>query len=226
MSFPSPRCLVAASPWLNAASSVALEGKLGAATAWCCAPEQRSYTATLRRAGERSSSATEHGDARRAAELRCNTQAGPRSCSRTGHGDARRVAIRVSCRCKDKGRSLALTATTTAVLTLNSFEKGKDDGGPSECDNAYHSDKEMVVALSTGWFKNMARCGHCIKITANGKSVYTKVVDECNFIYGCDDDHSPTPPCANNIVDASPAVWNALGLDQNVGMEGITWSDE
>ncbi|KAI4978618.1 hypothetical protein ZWY2020_015371 [Hordeum vulgare] len=65
-----------------------------------------------------------------------------------------------------------VTATTKAVLTLNSFEKGKGGGGPSECDNAYHSDEEMVVALSTGWFKNMARCGHRIRVTANGKSVH------------------------------------------------------
>ncbi|XBJ16686.1 hypothetical protein VPH35_008266 [Triticum aestivum] len=119
-----------------------------------------------------------------------------------------------------------VTATTKAVLTLNGFEKGKDGGGPSECDNAYHSDEEMVVALSTGWFKNMARCRHCIKITVNGNSVYAKVVDECDSMYGCDDDHNYEPPCTNNIVDASPAVWNALGLDQNVSMEGITWFDE
>ncbi|KAM0876609.1 hypothetical protein ACQ4PT_036062 [Festuca glaucescens] len=103
------------------------------------------------------------------------------------------------------------------------FEKGKDGGGPSECDKSYHSDKELVVALSTGWFKNMARCGHRIKITANGNSVYAKVVDECDSVYGCDDEHNYEPPCANNIVDASRAVWNALGLDQNVGMEDITW---
>ncbi|XP_047042690.1 uncharacterized protein LOC124646641 [Lolium rigidum] len=118
-----------------------------------------------------------------------------------------------------------VTSSTKAVLTLNSFEKGKDGGGPSECDNAYHSDEEMVVALSTGWFKNMARCGHRIKITANGNSVYAKVVDECDSVYGCDDEHNYEPPCQNNIVDASPAVWNALGLDQNVGELAITWSD-
>jgi hypothetical protein len=29
-----------------------------------------------------------------------------------------------------------VTASTKAVLTLNSFEKGKDGGGPSECDKA------------------------------------------------------------------------------------------
>jgi len=119
-----------------------------------------------------------------------------------------------------------VTASTKAVLTLNSFEKGKDGGGPSECDNAYHSDEEKVVALSTGWFSNMARCGHRIKITANGNSVYAKVVDECDSVEGCDEDHNFEPPCDNNIVDASPAVWDALGLDQNVGMVDITWSEE
>ncbi|GJM91071.1 hypothetical protein PR202_ga07411 [Eleusine coracana subsp. coracana] len=119
-----------------------------------------------------------------------------------------------------------VTSSTKAVLTLNSFEKGKDGGGPSECDNSYHSDEEKVVALSTGWFNNMARCSHQIKITANGKSVYAKVVDECDSVYGCDEDHNFEPPCHNNIVDASPAVWNALGLDQNIGTVDITWSDE
>ncbi|XP_039827142.1 putative ripening-related protein 5 [Panicum virgatum] len=119
-----------------------------------------------------------------------------------------------------------VTASTKAVLTLNSFEKGKDGGGPSECDNAYHSDEEKVVALSTGWFSNMARCGHRIKISANGNSVYAKVVDECDSVHGCDDEHNFEPPCDNNIVDASPAVWDALGLDQSVGMVDITWSEE
>ncbi|TVT97910.1 hypothetical protein EJB05_56836, partial [Eragrostis curvula] len=119
-----------------------------------------------------------------------------------------------------------VTSSTKATLTLNSFAKGQDGGGPSECDNEFHSDQEKVVALSTGWFSNMARCGHRIKITAtNGNSVYAKVVDECDSVHGCDDEHNFEPPCDNNIVDASPAVWNALGLDKNVGMADITWSD-
>jgi hypothetical protein len=123
--------------------------------------------------------------------------------------------------------SLPVTESTKAVLTLNSFEKGKDGGGPSECDNAYHSDGEKVVALSTGWFSDMARCGHRIKITAsNGNSVYAKVVDECDSVHGCDDEHDFESPCHNNIVDGSPAVWNALRLHQNVGTVDITWSDE
>uniref|UniRef100_A0A452YL00 Ripening-related protein 1 n=2 Tax=Aegilops tauschii TaxID=37682 RepID=A0A452YL00_AEGTS len=115
-----------------------------------------------------------------------------------------------------------VTVATKAILMLNSFEKGKDGGGPSECDNAYQSDEE----LSTGWFKSMARRGHRIKITANGNSVYSKVVDECGSVYGCNDYHNYEPPCANNIVNASLGVWNVLGLDQNVSMEGITWSNE
>ncbi|MCD9561398.1 hypothetical protein HAX54_020501 [Datura stramonium] len=44
-----------------------------------------------------------------------------------------------------------VTGNTKAVLTLNSFQKGGDGGGPSECDNQYHSDDTPVVALSTGW---------------------------------------------------------------------------
>ncbi|KAB2595764.1 ripening-related protein 1 [Pyrus ussuriensis x Pyrus communis] len=41
--------------------------------------------------------------------------------------------------------------STKAYLTLNSFEKNGDGGGPSECDNHYHNDNTPVVALSTGW---------------------------------------------------------------------------
>jgi len=33
-----------------------------------------------------------------------------------------------------------MSTHTKAYLTLNSFEKGGDGGGPSECDNQYHSD--------------------------------------------------------------------------------------
>ncbi|KHN42207.1 Putative ripening-related protein 2 [Glycine soja] len=67
------------------------------------------------------------------------------------------------------------TSHTKAYLTLNSFEKNGDGGGPSDCDNQYHSD-------------NMP----------------------CDSTKGCDADHDYQPPCANNIVDASKAVWEAL----------------
>ncbi|CAN1793335.1 Putative ripening-related protein 2 [Linum perenne] len=115
---------------------------------------------------------------------------------------------------------------TRALLTLNSFEKGKDGGGPSECDDKFHSDKELIVALSTGWFKKKKRCSKFIKIKWNGKTVRAKVVDECDSAKGCDKDHDFQPPCPNNVVDASKAVWKALGVpSKDWGSLKVTWSD-
>lgn len=51
----------------------------------------------------------------------------------------------------------------------------------------YHSDHELVVALSTGWH--------------NGESIH--MPRRKNFL-----DSAPT----NKIVNASPAVWKALGI--------------
>ncbi|KAA8520615.1 hypothetical protein F0562_014871 [Nyssa sinensis] len=107
-----------------------------------------------------------------------------------------------------------VTGHTKAVLTINSFENGGDGGGPSECDNKYHSDDTPVVALSTGWFNNKKRCLNFITIHGNGKSVKAKVVDECDSTMGCDAAHDYQPPCDNNIVDASKAVWKALGVPE------------
>ncbi|OVA15128.1 hypothetical protein BVC80_6699g2 [Macleaya cordata] len=113
-----------------------------------------------------------------------------------------------------------------AVLTINSFEKGGDGGGPSECDNRYHSDDTPVVALSTGWFNNQQRCLNNITIRGDGRSVVAMVVDECDSTMGCDEDHDYQPPCPNNIVDASKAVWKALGVSSdNWGELDIVWSD-
>ncbi|EYU32106.1 hypothetical protein ABFS82_02G161900 [Erythranthe guttata] len=118
-------------------------------------------------------------------------------------------------------------AHTKAVLTLNSFEKGKDGGGPSECDSKYHSDDIPIVALSTGWFNNMKRCFRNVTIYGNGNSVSAMVVDECDSTMGCDLDHDYQPPCNNNIVDASRAVWKALGVPKSQwGEMDITWSDD
>ncbi|PON92056.1 RlpA-like double-psi beta-barrel domain containing protein [Trema orientale] len=119
-----------------------------------------------------------------------------------------------------------ITGNTKAYLTLNSFEDGGDGGGPSECDNSYHSDDTPVVALSTGWYNGGSRCHNNITISANGRSVVAMVVDECDSTEGCDEDHDYQPPCANNIVDASKAVWKALGVSRNDwGGLDITWSD-
>ncbi|EMS67523.1 hypothetical protein TRIUR3_10386 [Triticum urartu] len=51
------------------------------------------------------------------------------------------------------------------------------------------------------------------------------VVDECDSKHGCDEEHNFEPPCANNIVDGSPAVWKVLGLDTDDGVVPVTWSD-
>ncbi|CAI0422887.1 unnamed protein product [Linum tenue] len=42
---------------------------------------------------------------------------------------------------------------------------------------------------------------------------------------GCDGEHDYQPPCPNNVVDASKAVWDALGVAS--GEQGdlkVTWS--
>ncbi|OMO67401.1 Barwin-related endoglucanase [Corchorus capsularis] len=118
-----------------------------------------------------------------------------------------------------------VTSSTKAKLTNNDFSEGGDGGGASSCDGRYHSNSERIVALSTGWFSNGSRCGKMIRITAsNGRSVTAKVVDECDSMRGCDEEHAYQPPCKNNIVDASDAVWTALGLNKDVGIVDVTWS--
>ncbi|MED6132164.1 hypothetical protein PIB30_016806 [Stylosanthes scabra] len=104
---------------------------------------------------------------------------------------------------------------THAALTLNGFGRGGDGGDPSECDGKFHPLPERVVALSTDWYDNGARCGKMIRIRAkNGKTTLAKVVDECDTSRGC----------RGNIVDASKAVWKDLGLNTDVGVVPIIWS--
>ncbi|CAI9105027.1 OLC1v1003856C1 [Oldenlandia corymbosa var. corymbosa] len=118
-----------------------------------------------------------------------------------------------------------VTGSTSAILTLNDFSAGGDGGGPSECDNMYHSNTERVVALSTGWYAGGSRCGRMIRITArNGRSTTAKVVDECDSRHGCDAEHAYQQACDNNIVDGSDAVWKALGLNEDLGRVPVTWS--
>ncbi|KAF9589625.1 hypothetical protein IFM89_026574 [Coptis chinensis] len=119
-----------------------------------------------------------------------------------------------------------VSSQTQALLTLNSFEEGADGGGASECDNQYHSDDTPVVSLSRGWFEHQGRCYKNIIISGNSRSVVATVVDQCDSTTGCDSDHDYQPPCGNYIVDASRAVWEALGVPQNDwGQLPIVWSD-
>uniref|UniRef100_A0ACD5ZMB0 Uncharacterized protein n=1 Tax=Avena sativa TaxID=4498 RepID=A0ACD5ZMB0_AVESA len=106
---------------------------------------------------------------------------------------------------------------TPGIMTVNGFEKGEDGGGPAECDGKFHSDKDLIVALSTRWYAGGRRCHKPIRITSkhNGRTVVAKVVDECDSNHGCKD----------NVVDTSQAVWDALGLDSNIGVVPVTWSD-
>ncbi|KAB1998884.1 hypothetical protein ES319_D12G121300v1, partial [Gossypium barbadense] len=98
-----------------------------------------------------------------------------------------------------------MLSSTKAMLTLNNFEAGGDGSGPSECNNQYHSNDYLVVALLTGWFNYGKRGLKYINIHSNGKSVRVKVVDEC------DSNYEYRLPYFNNIVDSSKAVWKALG---------------
>ncbi|KAK6144413.1 hypothetical protein DH2020_021233 [Rehmannia glutinosa] len=118
-----------------------------------------------------------------------------------------------------------VTGSTPAKLTLNDFSPGGDGGGASECDGQYHDNGERIVALSTGWYAGGSRCLQTIRITAgNGWSTTARVVDECDSQRGCDEEHAYQPPCRNNIVDGSDAVWKALGLNEDWGVVDITWS--
>lgn len=112
--------------------------------------------------------------------------------------------------------SLFACGNTMAVMTLNNFEKGGDGGGPSECDEQYHSNNFLLVALSSRWYNHGQRCLNYINIYYKDASARAMVVDECDSSRGCHD----------NIVDASYAVWLALGVSQSDwGETEITWSD-
>ncbi|CAF2965472.1 unnamed protein product [Rotaria sp. Silwood2] len=119
-------------------------------------------------------------------------------------------------------------STASAILTLNSFRKGGDGGHGGACDGSFYPDSQRVVALSTGWYNRGQRCGKVITIRGNGKMTTALVVDECDSVHGCDAEHAGQPPCRNNIVDGSPAVWTALGIsktDPQYGQINISWSD-
>jgi len=107
--------------------------------------------------------------------------------------------------------------STPAVMTVNGFQKGEDGGGAAACDGKFHSDVDLVVALSSEWYAGGKRCLKKIRITSKdtGRTVEAQVVDECDSRHGC----------KNNIVDSSPAVWKKLGLHTDVGEVHVTWSD-
>ncbi|RLN40347.1 hypothetical protein C2845_PM01G38900 [Panicum miliaceum] len=90
-------------------------------------------------------------------------------------------------------------------------------GGGTPAVMTVNGNGDLIAALSTGWFAGGRRCHKPIRITSvrTGRSVVARVVDECDSRHGC----------KNNIVDTSKAVWDALGLDTDVGVVPVTWSD-
>lgn len=162
---------------------------------------------------------------------RCNDDpdVGTHICGNSGKDNNCQPSGNLNCRGRSYPQyrcSPPITSSTPAILTNNDFSQGGDGGAPSECDKRFHNNSELIVALSTGWYNGGSRCGRLIKIRANnnGKTVNAKVVDECDSVNGCDKEHAGQPPCENNIVDGSDAVWNSLGLNKDVGQVGITWS--
>ncbi|CAF1608955.1 unnamed protein product [Rotaria sp. Silwood1] len=118
------------------------------------------------------------------------------------------------------------SSTSSAILTLNSFQEGGDGGGAGACFGRFYPDTQRVVALSTGWYNGGSRCGKTITINGNGRTTTAVVVDECDSVNGCDAEHAGQPPCRYNIVDGSPAVWAALGVpESDRGEMNISWSD-
>lgn len=87
--------------------------------------------------------------------------------------------------------------------------------------------KELVAALSTGWYNGGSQCLNCIKINAHGKPVMAKVVDECDSMKVYEAYHHDfLPTCPNSVMDAHPVVWKALEiLEWQVEDYDITWSD-
>ncbi|KAJ4774365.1 Ripening-related protein 3 [Rhynchospora pubera] len=121
--------------------------------------------------------------------------------------------------------SPAVTNITNAKLDVGGFSQGSDGGAAAECDGNFHSDNDLVVALPTGWYNGGRRCLKKIRINGNGKSVLAKVVDECDSVNGCTADQNYEPPCPPDVINASPGVWNALGIPTSKMEVPITWSD-
>jgi hypothetical protein len=114
------------------------------------------------------------------------------------------------------------------VFTIFDNGEGGADIRITSCDQRSHLNKERLVILSSGWLRldGTNRCNKKIRIRAkNGRSVRAKVVDECDSVNGCDEEHGFGPPCRNNVLNASPGVWKALRLNGTIGEVKVTWSD-
>ncbi|RVW84428.1 putative ripening-related protein 2 [Vitis vinifera] len=110
---------------------------------------------------------------------------------------------------------------------------------PGECNQGNDSDCCKEGKLYTTYKCSPTVSSHTkAYLTLNGfeKDEDGGAPSECDNHYHSDDtpvlalstgcDHDYQPPCANNIVDASRAVWKALGVPQDQwGGLDITWTD-
>ena len=107
----------------------------------------------------------------------------------------------------------SLASVHAGPRTLDGYEQGAEGGGPAACDGIYYSDGDFVATRPTELYAGGSLCHKFIGIlsTQTGQSARAMVVDVCD---DCNDDELGT----------SAAVWNALGIEANVGVAPIRWS--
>ncbi|KAI8909546.1 hypothetical protein EDD86DRAFT_140647 [Gorgonomyces haynaldii] len=101
-------------------------------------------------------------------------------------------------------------------LTWNNFSnQGAGTSGAGACFAKFYPDNVPVVALATAAFAGGKNCGKQVTIYANGRSTKAMVVDMCD---------TERDGCIPDTVDASKAVWWALGINLDIGVTSITYS--
>ena len=102
--------------------------------------------------------------------------------------------------------------TPDASLPTSSLTWYEFKGGPAYCDGKTRQEHELVIAMSTRLVQG--KCGRKARLYhANGKTVDVTVVDACDENGGCR---------ANNI-DGTRGVWDALGLNLDIGVSSVRW---
>ncbi|KAK1267020.1 putative ripening-related protein 5 [Acorus gramineus] len=85
---------------------------------------------------------------------------------------------------------------------------------------------ELVVSMSTGWFVRGDLCGRKVSITAisGRRTVVARVVSQCNSVSGCRGLLGLKPPCGNNVIEGTRAVYMALGLHPFGSDQSVYWT--
>jgi hypothetical protein len=107
---------------------------------------------------------------------------------------------------------------TPAVMTVNGFQRGESGGGASACDDQFHSDGELIVALSTEWFARGRRCHRRSASRARATGV-------APWRHASWTSATPTAGAATTSSTRRRRCGGPLGLDTDVGEVPVTWSD-